>query len=564
MSAIIRPHLDFAKGLDFASERDARYAVDGYVERAGRTFDRYHFNAEHAVKAILWFPRYARLTKGTGYAGKPFVLSDWQALDIVAPVWGWKCEDGTRRYRRGSIWVPRKNGKTELMAGISLLHLGGDGEFGGEGYAVATKEDQARIVHDAARRMALLNIDLSRDFGLQVFKDSIYCEPLFAAFKPLGGKAEGSHGKGPSFRIADELHEFKDDRLLQFLDQGTGARQQPMAWDISTAGLQQGYGWELWNVCRNLAEGTIIDHRTMVAIYAADDGDDPYDPEVWAKANPNLGISLKLDYMRDQAELARRSSRHENDFKRYHLNQWVGQVKRWLKMDRWAICTSSTKPDAWKTAFEELVGRPCFGGVDLASTRDICALVWVFPPWGGDERWRVLCRFWLPSADITDRVRHERVPYDIWEHDGAITLTEGDAADHDAIKRQILEDFERYDVKGIGFDPWNAHKLMIEINEMRPDIAVKVNQTMGALSGPSKLLERLVLTGHLCHGNHPILRWMAANVATVTDGNGNIKPAKDKSTQKIDGIVALIIALALTQGEALDANVPNIDAMVTL
>lgn len=560
MTALIRPHLAFAKDLDLSSEADVRRGVATYAETHGRTFDRFHFDDEAAVQAILFFPHFCRLTKAE-YAGRPFVLSDWQAFDIVAPAFGWKCEDGTRRFRRSTIWVPRKNGKTELMAGTALIHLICDGEFGGEGYAVATKEEQARIVFDAARRMVLLNEDLRQH--IQPFKDSLYCEALFAAFKPLGGKSEGTHGKGPSFRIADELHEFKDDRLLQFLDQGTGARQQPMAWDISTAGLQQGYGWELWNVCRNLAEGTIIDHRTLVAIYAADDGDDPYDPEVWAKANPNLGISLKLDYMRDQAELARRSSRHENDFKRYHLNQWVGQVKRWLKMDRWAACTSSTKPDAWKTAFDDLVGRPCFGGVDLASTRDICALVWVFPPVTGDK-WRILCRFWLPRADLADRVRHERVPYDNWEHDGAIRLTDGDAADHDAIKRQILEDFERYDVKGIGFDPWNAHKLMIEINEMRPDIAVKVNQTMGALSGPSKLLERLVLTGALDHGNHPILRWMASNVATVSDGNGNIKPAKDKSTQKIDGIVALIIALALTQGEALDTSVPNIDAMVTL
>lgn len=431
MSAIIRPHLAFAKGLDFSVERDVRYAVDGYVERNGDRFDRFHFNRNHAVAAILWFPRYLRLTKGAGFAGAPFVMSDWQALDIIAPVWGWKCDDGTRRYRRGEIWVPRKNGKTELMAGVSLLHLGGDGEFGGEGYAVATKEEQARIVHDAARRMVLMNPHLMQDFGFQVFKDSVYCEPLFAAFRPLGGKSEGTHGKGPSFRIADELHEFKDDRLLQFLDQGTGARQQPMAWDISTAGVQQGYGWELWNVCRNLLEGTIVDHRTLVAIYAADDDDDPYDPDTWAKANPNLGVSLKLDYMRDQAELARRSSRHENDFKRYHLNLWVGQLKRWLKMDLWDKCATGDA-DEWKRRAERLRGRKCLIGVDLASTTDLCAEVLLFPPDGGDDRWQVLCRFWVPRDGLADRVRHERVPYDIWEHDGAITVTDGNAADHDA------------------------------------------------------------------------------------------------------------------------------------
>jgi len=559
-TADIRPHLAFAAGLDLTQEADVRRGVDAYVEMHGDTFDRFHFEKETAVQAILFFPRYCRLTKAE-FAGRPFVLTDWQAFDIVAPAFGWKCDDGTRRYRRGTVWVPRKNGKTELMAGVSLAHLLCDGEFGGEGYAVATKEEQARIVFDAARRMVLLNEDLRQH--IQAFKDSLYCEQLFSVFKPLGGKAEGQHGKGPSFRIADELHEFRDDRLLQFLDQGTGARQQPMAWDISTAGLQQGYGWELWNVCRNLAEGTITDHRTLIAIYAADEDDDPYDPATWIKANPNFGISLKREYMQDQAELARRSSRHENDFKRYHLNQWVGQVTRWLKMDRWALCASSKDDKAWKTAFEDLRGRQCFIGVDLASTRDLCAEVIVFPP-AGDDWWRVLCRFWLPDAGLQDRVRHERVPYDIWANEGAVMLTEGDAADHDAIKRQLLDDCETYDVQGIGFDPWNAHKLMIELNEIRPDIAVKVNQTMASLSGPSKLLERLVLTGVLDHANHPVLKWMAANVATYSDGNGNIKPAKDKSTQKIDGIVALIIALALTQGEEAGGGVPNIEAMVTL
>lgn len=562
-AALVRPNLAFARGLDLSNEQDVRRAVASYADINGRTFDRYHFDEDAAARAVLFFPQYCRMTKGSKFAGRPLVLTDWQAFDIIVPVFGWKCEDGTRRYRRATVWVPRKNGKTELLGGVSLIHLIGDGEYGGEGYAVATKEDQARIVFDVARRMVLLNPDLSQH--VTVFADSLYCGELFSVFKPLGGKAEGSHGKGPSFRIADEVHEFKDDRLLQFLDQGTGARQQPMAWDISTAGLQQGYGWELWNVCRNLVEGAIIDHRTLVAIYAAREDDDPYDPATWARANPNLGVSLTHDYMRDQAELARRSSRHENDFKRYHLNQWVGQVTRWIQMERWNQCSADQPQDAWKTAFDELRGRTGYMGVDLASTRDLCSEIIVFPPGGGDVKWRVLVRLWLPGADLESRIRDERVPYDMWEEQGAIVLTAGDAADHAAIERQIREDVQTYDIKKIGFDPWNAHGLMTSINADYPELAVKVAQTIAGMSGASKLLERLVLTAMLDHGNHPILRWMASNVATVSDGNGNIKPAKDKSTQKIDGIVATIIALALTQGADENAGqVPNIDAMVTL
>jgi phage terminase large subunit-like protein len=460
-------------------------------------------------------------------------------------------EHPSRLFLVGQTMLPTHN--TELMAGTALQHLLCDGEWGGEGYCVAVKAEQAQILFTAARAMVRLNPDLAR--VLEPFADSLWHEGSFSSLKVLGGRAEGTHGKGPSFRIADELHEFKDDRLLQFLDTGMGARLQPMAWDISTAGVQQGYGWELWNTCRQLADGVIKDDRSLVVIYAADEEDDPWSPDTWAKANPNLGVSILPANMRDAAQRALRSSRSENDFKRYNLNLWTGQVTRWLKMDRWIACASSRASDAWRGDEARLAGRPCFGGVDLASTKDFCALVWVFPPHAGDG-WRVLCRFWLPGAELEDRIRQERVPYDLWRDDGALVITEGDAADHDAIRAQILADIERFDVQGLGFDPWNAHKIMVELNEIYPDMAVRVAQSMASLTGPSKLLERLVLKGEIDHGNHPVLRWMADNVATVTDSSGNIKPAKNKSTQKIDGIVALIIALALTQQPA-DSGTPS-------
>ena len=545
------PDLGFARGLDLARESDVRKGVRAYARTLERHPD-FYFNEEAAVRAILFFPQQCRLTKGP-LAGRPLVLQPWQAFEIVAPVHGWRADDGTRRYRRCSIWIPRKNGKTELGAGLALQHLICDGEWGGEGYCVAIKAEQARILFTAAKAMVKLNPELAG--SIETFADSLWHEASFSSLKVLGGRAEGTHGKGPSFRIADELHEFKDDRLLQFLDTGMGARLQPMAWDISTAGLQQGYGWELWNTCRQLADGVIRDDRSLVVIYAADEEDDPWAPETWAKANPNLGVSILPANMRDAAQRALRSSRAENDFKRYNLNLWTGQVTRWLKMDRWNACASHRPSDAWRADEARLAGRPCFGGVDLASTKDLCALIWVFPPHAGDG-WRVVCRFWLPGADLEDRIRQERVPYDLWRDDEALYITEGDAADHDAIKAQILADIERYDVQGLGFDPWNAHKLIVELNEIYPDLAVRVAQSMASLTGPSKLLERLVLKGELDHGNHPVLRWMADNVATVTDSSGNIKPAKNKSTQKIDGIVALIIALALTQQPA-DSGTPS-------
>jgi phage terminase large subunit-like protein len=553
--AVLRPEHAFARGLDLSDPRDVARAVAIYADIHGRTFDRFHFDEQQAANGILFFPRYTRLTKGTSFAGRPFTLSPWQAFDIVAPVWGWRCEDGTRRYRRGSVWVPRKNGKTELMAGMALAHLFCDGEQGGEGYAVATKEDQARIVFDAAKRMVAMSPPLMAES--RVFKDAIWCDALASSFKPLGGKAEGSHGKGPSFRIADELHEFRDDRLLQFLDQGTGARAQPMAWDISTAGLQEGYGWELWNACRNLADGTIEDHRSLVAIYAADEDDDPYDEATWIKANPNYGVSLSPEYMRDQAELAKRSTRHENDFKRYHLNLWVGQVKRWIKIERWDACAREAD---WKEKRARFRGRPGWIGVDLSSTQDLCSEAIVFPPAGSDPNWQSIQRTWLPDADLIDRIRDSRVPFDRWAEQGAITLTPGDAADHETIERQIREDFEAYDIKAAGFDPWNAHAMMTSLKADFGDERIrKVSQTIAGMNSGCKLLERLVLTGRLDHGRDPVLRWCAGNVEIAQDGNGNIKPMKRKGHQKIDPLVATINALTVSQGEEPENNVPSLE-----
>lgn len=558
VASTAHPDLGFARGLDLSREDDVRAGVRAYASTLA-PHPRFFFHEEAAVRSILFFPQHCKLTKGP-LAGRPLVLQPWQAFEIVAPVQGWRCDDGSRRYRRASIWLPRKNGKTELMAGMALQHLLCDGELGGEGYIAAVKAEQATLLFTAAKRMVKFDPWLRAQ--ITPFKDSLWHEESFSSFMVLGGRSEGTHGKGPSFRIADELHEFKDDRLLQFLDTGTDARLQPMAWDISTAGLQQGYGWELWNTCRQLAEGTIVDERTLVVIYAADPEDDPWDPATWAKANPNLGVSIRLDNLRDEAQRALRSTRTENDFKRYKLNLWVGQANRWLKMERWNACSAHRKADAWRDDEQDLIGRPCYIGIDLASTRDICAEVLVFPPHGSDPKWRILCRFWLPDADLEDRIRSERVPYDLWGSEGAIFLTEGDAADHDAIKAQILQDIEKFDVQGVGFDPWQAHKLIVELNEIYPDLAVRVAQNMATMSAPTKLLERMVLKTQIDHGNHPVLRWMADNVATVSDTNANIKPAKNKSTQKIDGIVALIIALALTQGEARDDGLPSSEVIV--
>jgi phage terminase large subunit-like protein len=334
-----------------------------------------------------------------------------------------------------------------------------------------------------------------------------------------------------------------------------------MAWDISTAGLQEGYGWELWNACRNLADGTIEDHRSLVAIYAADEDDDPYDEATWIKANPNYGVSLSPEYMRDQSELAKRSTRHENDFKRYHLNLWVGQVKRWIKIERWDACAREAD---WKEKRARFRGRPGWIGVDLSSTQDLCSEAIVFPPAGSDPNWQSIQRTWLPDADLIDRIRDSRVPFDRWAEQGAITLTPGDAADHETIERQIREDFEAYDIKAAGFDPWNAHAMMTSLKADFGDERIrKVSQTIAGMNSGCKLLERLVLTGRLDHGRDPVLRWCAGNVEIAQDGNGNIKPMKRKGHQKIDPLVATINALTVSQGEEPESGEVDVSYMLS-
>lgn len=342
-----------------------------------------------------------------------------------------------------------------------------------------------------------------------------------------------------------------------------GARQQPMEWTISTAGEQTGFGWELWNACLDLANGTIDDPRTLVATYAAGADDDWHDPAVWRKANPNYGVSLGHEYMVDQYQKALRLARHENDFKRYHLNLWVGQAERWLKIDIWDRCGvwRLGQPKPWLDRFDAFAGRICFIGVDLASTTDTCAVVLLFPPSGSSPNWDVLARFYLPDSDITERSRHSRVPFEDWAAEGAIELTPGNVADHDRIERDLAEMLDRFEVKGVGFDPWNATSMMIRLNERQSDVAIKVPQTMLGLSGASKMLERLVLDGKLDHAGHPVLRWMASNVAIVKDEKENIMPAKKKSAQKIDGITALATALAVASG--FEAPEPEVEVVST-
>lgn len=509
----------------------------------------YWFDERAANAAVEFFPKYLRLTSGE-WAGKPFTLEPWQANDIVRPLFGWKRPDGTRRFRRCYVWVPRKNGKTELAAGIALLLMLGDAEEGGEVYSIAADKDQATIVFNKATAMVGKSAFLQDH--LVCLKTAIYCSALNASFKPLSGSGKAKHGMAASGLIGDEIHEWPNGDLYQFMHDSQGNRRQPLEFLISTAGKRGGYGEEVWEECEKIVEGVVDDPETLVVIYAADpEKDDWVEEKTWFKANPNLGISKKLDTMRTDARRARRSPRLEYAFKAYHLNIWQEIAVRWLPINAvdddgneygWDFCHD--EDCNWKELEAKLIGKTCFSGVDLSSIADLTAIVHYFPEQKGVDKPTILCRFFKPEMLIETHSIRDKLPYDRWVREGALIATEGNVVDYAFIKKALMDDAVRFEIQGIGVDRYNATQTTIELQQEGLPIEY-FQQGFISMSPPSKELERRVMSNDLNHGNHPILNRHARVVAVETDPAGNIKPTKSKSTERIDGIVALVEAIGV-------------------
>ncbi|WP_084632916.1 terminase large subunit [Pleomorphomonas oryzae] len=527
-------------------------------ERVWRIGD-YWFDEAAAEAAVRFFPEHLCFTAGE-WSGQPFELEDWQADDIIRPLFGWKRPDGTRQYRRCYVWIARKNGKTELAAGIALLMLLGDGEPGGQVYAIATDEPQARIVFDKTVTMVGKSPTLSND--LTCLKPSIYCPALNASFKPLSGRPTGKHGFNASGLVGDEIHEWPNGDLYTFVHDSESARRQPLEFLISTAGQRGGYGEEIWDECVKIRDGVIDDPETLVIIYAADPDDDWTLETTWRKANPNLGVSTKLDAMESAARRARQLPRLENDFKRYRLNIWTEQAVRWLPIDAvddegnrfgWDHCIG---PTSWRELEEKLIGKRCFGGLDLSAVIDLSSLVWWFPVQDGLDVPVVVPRFFKPEMLIKEHGRRDKLPYEQWVRDGALIATPGNVVDYEYVRRQILADGEKFKIafagsgatadneKSIAIDRWNAIETAVRLTDEGLAVAL-FGQGYASMSAPSKELERLVMSNGFHHGGHPMLRRHAQVVAIESDPAGNIKPAKNKSAERIDGIVAGVMAIGI-------------------
>lgn len=495
----------------------------------------YYYDEKHAKAAVLFFEKLLKHSKGE-WAGQAFGLLDWQREDIIEPLFGWKRKDDhTRRYRTVYVEVARKNGKSSLAAGLAILLLLMDQEPGAEIYSAAADRDQASIVFDQAKAMLESSPQLAK--RVNIFSKTITVPDTRSFYRVLSADAPTKHGLNAHAVIFDELHAQPNRELWDVLTTSTGARRQPVTVALTTAGYnRQSICWEIHEYARQVEEGIIDDPTFLPVLYSADEKADWQDEKVWAIANPSLGVTVKEEYLRNQAKKAESVPAYQNTFRRLHLNQWTQQETRFLDTGKWDECGDPIHKKL-------LEGALCYGGLDLASTSDVAAFVLCFPSGPGeDELYTWLPHFWIPQENMIERARKDRVPYDAWVRDGYITATPGNVIDYSYIIRDIERMGEKFNIQEIAFDRWGA----VQISQTLEDAGftmIGFGQGYRDMGPPTKELLRIVLDRKLRHGGNPVLRWMADNLVVSQDPAGNVKPNKSKSREKIDGIVAGLMAL---------------------
>lgn len=510
------------------------------ADRRGFYFD------QDAAQYRIDFYRFCRHSEGK-WGGKVFEPEPWQQF-IDWNLYGWKWKStGKRRFKTAYIEVARKNGKSSLAATEGLFLTGYDGEHGGQIFNCATKREQARVVHRLSTRMVKASPALRKRLG--TFKDSIFCEELGSSYVPLGRDTKTEDGWNVHCAIVDEYHAHPDDSMYNVLRSGMGAREQPIMLIVTTAGFDKTsacYAEREYAV--GVLEGTFEDDTYFAIVYTVDDENRWDDETEWWKANPNLGVSVSVDDMRDMCRKAKNSPSAQNEFKTKKLNIWTETLTRWITSDAWDGCNAPVDPDG-------LAGRSCIGAFDLSSVSDFTAWVLCFPPAVYGDLYRFLFRFFLPQEGLDDRFPSIDILNQIlgWIREGFVLATPGNSIDYDFVYAQITADAERYDIREIPYDPYNAtmmvNLLMKDGLEMTP-----FRQGFLTMSPAAKAFESAVLEKKIAHGGNPVMRWMCACTDVQSDPNGNIKPVKPdrgKSGKRIDGIVASIMAYnrAMSRGE---------------
>lgn len=474
-------------------------------------------------------------TKGT-WAGKPFELIDWQE-QIIRDLFGTLKPNGYRQFNTAYIEIPKKQGKSELAAAVALLLTCGDGEERAEVYGCAADRQQASIVFEVAADMVRMCPALNKRVKILASQKRLIYTPTNSFYQVLSAEAYSKHGFNIHGVVFDELHTQPNRKLFDVMTKGSGdARMQPLYFLITTAGTDtHSICYETHQKAKDIIEGRKIDPTFYPVIYGADESDDWTDPKVWKKANPSLDITVGIDKVKAACESAKQNPGEENSFRQLRLNQWVKQAVRWMPMEKWDKCAFTVDED-------ELEGHVCYGGLDLSSTTDITAFVLVFPPLDEDDKYIILPYFWIPEDNLTIRVNRDHVPYDVWERQGYLQTTEGNVVHYGFIEQYIERLGERFNIREIAFDRWGAVQMVQNLEGMGFTV-VPFGQGFKDMSPPTKELMKLVLEQKIAHGGHPVLRWNMDNIYIRTDPAGNIKADKEKSTEKIDGAVATIMAL---------------------
>ena len=492
------------------------------------------FDEAKAQRAVE-FIRCLKHTKGR-WRGQAFDLLPWQET-IIRDVFGTVKEDGFRQYNTAYVEIPKKNGKSELAAGVALYMTCGDNEWGAEVYGCASDRQQASIVFDVAVDMVEQCPALKKRIKPVMSVKRLVYKPTNSFYQVLSAEAYTKHGLNVHAVIFDELHSQPNRELFDVMTKGSGdARTQPLFFLITTAGTDRhSVCFEQHQKAEDILCGRKADPTFYPVIYGAEDDADWTSEEVWYRANPSLGHTIDIDKVRNACMSARDNPAEENIFRQLRLNQWVKQSTRWMQMEKWDAC-------AFPVDEGELLGRECYGGLDLSSSIDITAFVLVFPPRDDTEKYVFLPYFWIPEENMARRVRRDHVPYDVWEKQGFLETTEGDVIHYGFIESFIEDLGKRFHIKEIAFDRWGAVQMVQNLEGLGFTV-VPFGQGFKDMSPPSKRLMELVLERNVAHGGHPVLRWMMDNIFVRTDPAGNIKPDKEKSTEKIDGAVAAVMAL---------------------
>lgn len=490
---------------------------------------------EEKAERVVKFINNLKHTKGV-WKGVPFDLLPWQDK-IIRDIFGNVKDNGYRQYNTAYVEIPKKNGKSEIAAAIALYLTCADSEWGAEVYGCAADRQQASIVFDVAVDMVDQCPALKRRIKPIISQKRLVYMPLGSFYQVLSSEAFSKHGLNVHGVIFDELHAQPNRELFDVMTKGSGdARTQPLFFLITTAGTDRNsICYEVHQKADDILRGKKIDPTFYPVIYGIKDKDDWGNEANWYKANPSLGYTIDIEKVRAAYVSAKENPAEENIFRQLRLNQWVKQSVRWMPMDIWNKCSFKVDP-------EKLKGRECYGGLDLSSTNDITAFVLIFPPTPADDKYYVLPYFWIPEENLKLRVRRDHVPYDVWAKQGFLKTTEGNVIHYAFIENFIDELGKKFNIKEIAFDRWGAVQMVQNLEGLGFTV-VPFGQGYKDMSPPTKELMKLTLEQKIAHGGHPALTWMMDNIYVRTDPAGNIKPDKEKSTEKIDGAVALIMAL---------------------